>query len=147
MVGTPGYTMYFSFFLEYRILIFFRTVYNPFCIHPKVSVIQALAMDYLVAAYPLTLVAVTYVLVTLHTRNCWFLTKIWKPFRHIMRPILRNFNIQTSLIDSFAALFLLSSIKFQSVSSDILLPTRLYDINGSPNSKIYLYLAGDVEYF
>ena len=111
-------------------LDFFRTVYKPFCIHPKVSVIQALAMDYLVAAYPLTLVAVTYVLVTLHTRNCWLLTKIWKPFRHIMRPILRNFNIQTSLIDSFATLFLLSSIKFQSVSSDLLFPTRLYDING-----------------
>ena len=128
-------------------LDFFRTVYKPFCIHPKVSVIQALAMDYLVAAYPLTLVTVTYVLVTLHTRNCWLLTKIWKPFRHIMRPILRNFDIQTSLIDSFATLFLLSSIKFQSVSSDLLLPTRLYDINGSPNSKTYLYLAGDVEYF
>ena len=62
-------------------LDFFRTVYKPFCIHSKVSVIQALAMDYLVAAYPLTLVAVTYVLVTLHTRNCWLLTKIWKPFR------------------------------------------------------------------
>ena len=128
-------------------LDFFRTIYKPFCIHPKVSVIQALAMDYLVAAYPLTLVAVTYVLVTLHTRNCWLLTKIWKPFRHIMRPILCNFNIQTSLIDSFATLFLLSSIKFQSVSSDLLLPTRLYDINGNPNSKTYLYLAGDVEYF
>ena len=128
-------------------LDFFRTVYKPFCIHPEVSVIQALAMDYLVAAYPLTLVAVTYVLVTLHTRNCWLLTIIWKPFRHIMRPILHNFNIQTSLIDSFATLFLLSSIKFQSVSSDLLLPTRLYDINGSPNSKTYLYLAGDVEYF
>ena len=89
-------------------LDFFRTVYKPFCIHPNVSVIQALAMDYIVAAYPLTLVAVTYVLVTLHTRNCWLLTKIWKPFRHIMRPILRNFDIQTSLIDSFATLFLSS---------------------------------------
>ena len=128
-------------------LDFFRTIYKPFCIHPNVSVIQALAMDYIVAAYPLTLVAVTYVLVTLHTRNCWLLTKIWKLFRHIMRPILRNFDIHTSLIDSFATLFLLSSIKFQSVSSDLLLPTRLYDINGSPNSKTYLYLAGDVEYF
>ena len=128
-------------------LDFFRTLYKPFCIHPQVSVIQALAMDYLVAAYTLTLVAVTYVLVTLHTRNCWLLTKIWKPFRHIMRPILRNFNIQTSLIASFATLFLLSSIKFQSVSSDLLLPTRLYDINGNPNSKTYLYLAGDMEHF
>ena len=128
-------------------LDFFRTIYKPFCIHPNISVIQALAMDYIVAAYPLTLVAVTYVLVTLHTRNCWLLTKIWKPLRHIMRPILRNFDIQTSLIDSFATLFLLSSIKFQSVSSDLLLPTRVYDINGNPNSKTYLYLAGDVEYF
>ena len=140
------YKVFFSLFGIWN-LDFFRTVYKPSCIHPKVSVIQALAMDYLVAAYPLTLVAVTYVLVTLHTRNCWLLTKIWKPFRHIMRPILRNFNIQTSLIDSFATLFLLSSIKFQSVSSDLLLPTRLYDINGNPNSKTYLYLAGDVEYF
>ena len=33
------------------------------------------------------------------------------------------------------------------MSSDLLLPTRLYDINGNPNSKTYLYLAGDVEYF
>ena len=140
------YKIFFSLFGIWN-LDFFRTVYKPFCLHPKVSAIQALAMDYLVAAYPLTLVAVTYVLVTLHTRNCWLLTKIWKPFRHIMRPILRNFDIQTSLIDSFATLFLLSSIKFQSVSSDLLLPTRLYDINGSPNSKTYLYLAGDVEYF
>ena len=140
------YKVFFSLFGIWN-LDFFRTVYKPFCIHPKVSVIQAFAMDYLVAAYPLTLVAVTYVLVTLHTRNCWLLTKIWKPFRHIMRPILRNFDIQTSLIDSFATLFLLSSIKFQSVSSDLLLPTRIYDINGSPNSKTYLYLAGDVEYF
>ena len=140
------YKVFFSLFGIWN-LDFFRTVYKPFCIHPKVSVIQAFAMDYLVAAYPLTLVAVTYVLVTLHTRNCWLLTKIWKPFRHIMRPILRNFDIQTSLIDSFATLFLLSSIKFQSVSSDLLLPTRILDINGNPNSKTYLYLAGDVEYF
>ena len=140
------YKVFFSLFGIWN-LDFFRTVYKPFCIHPKVSVMQAFAMDYLVAAYPLTLVAVTYVLVTLHTRNCWLLTKIWKPFRHIMRPILRNFDIQTSLIDSFATLFLLSSIKFQSVSSDLLLPTRILDINGNPNSKTYLYLAGDVEYF
>ena len=128
-------------------LDFFRTFYKPFCIHPKVSVIQALAMDYLVAAYPLALVAVTYVLVTLHSRNCWLLTKVWKPFRHILRPILRIVDIQTSLIDSFATLFLLSSIKFQSVSSDLLLPTRLYNLDGSLNSRTYLYLAGDVEYF
>ena len=64
-----------------------------------------------------------------------------------MRPILRIVDIQTSFIDSFATLFLLSSIKFQSVSSDLLLPTILYDLDGSLNGRTYLYLAGDVEYF
>ena len=44
MAGYPK--IFFSLFGIWN-LDFFSTVYKPFCIHPEVSVIQALAMDYL----------------------------------------------------------------------------------------------------
>ena len=34
-------------------LDFFRMIYTPFCLHPKMTTIQALALDYVLAIYPL----------------------------------------------------------------------------------------------
>ena len=124
-------------------LDFFRVVYKPFCVHPSLTLLHALAMDYIIAVYPLIIVIVTYFLVSLYIRKCWFLSSIWKPLRDILRPILRNMDLQTSLIDSFATLFLLSTAKFQSVSFDILLPTLLYSVNGTHHKRsMYPYISG-----
>ena len=49
----------------------------------------------------------------------------------------------TSLIESFATLYLLSTMKLQSVTLDLLSPTQLYHVDGSTDDKLYLYLAGD----
>ena len=43
-------------------LDFYCTVYTPFCLHPEMSNIQALALDYIIAVYPLILITVTYIL-------------------------------------------------------------------------------------
>ena len=72
---------------------------------------------------------------------------LWKPFRVLHRPFLRNLNVQTSLIESFATLYFLSAMKIQSVTVDLLAPTPLYFANGTVSKNMYLYLAGDVEYF
>ena len=72
---------------------------------------------------------------------------MWRPFRTLLRPLRLNLNIQTSLIESFTTLYLLSTMKMQSVSLDLLSPTQLYHVDGSIDDKLYLYLAGDVEYF
>ena len=139
--------VYFSLFGIWN-LDFFRLLYKPFCIHPKLTFLHVIAMDYIIAAYPLLIIVITYFLVSLqYRRKCWLLSKMWKPLRYVLRPVLRNSDVQTSLIDSFATLFLLSTVKFQSVSFDILIPTLLYDIDGHHHQKMYLYLAGDVEYF
>ena len=111
------------------------------------SIVQALALDYLVALYPLVLLLIAFTLVYLHGRNQKIIVKLWKPFGLILRPCVRNLNIQTSLIESFATLFFLSAMKIQSVSLDLLSPTALYYPDGSTSSKLYLYLAGDIEYF
>ena len=128
-------------------LDFFRLVYEPFCIHPQMTIIQALSLDYITASYPLVLVCSTYFLTYLYKRNFQLVVKTWRLIRIILRPFQRNLNIQTSLIQSFATLYLLSFVKFQSVTLDLLVPTTLLYVDGGQATRGYLYLAGDVEYF
>ena len=128
-------------------LDFFRLVYEPFCIHPKITFLQTIALDYMVAAYPLVLTLFIYILVSLHSHKCKLVVVIWKPFKYILNPYVHNFNVHASLIDSFATLFYLSTLKFQSVSYDLLVPIPVFSMDGTHDHKYYLRLAGNVEYF
>ena len=128
-------------------LDFFRLMYKPFCLHPQMTVIQSLALDYLIALYPLLLVAITYWLVSLYGRNCTAVVYLWRPLCKILRPISRDLDIKSTLIESFSTLYLLSVVKIQSVSLDLLLPTPLYYADGEQSSHYYVYLAGDTQYF
>ena len=56
-------------------------------------------------------------------------------------------DIRATLIESFSTLYLLSLVKIQSVSLDLLVPTPLYYADGSQDSSYFLYLAPDVVYF
>ena len=125
----------------------FRLFYAPFCLHPRMTVLQALALDYLIAIYPLALLLIIFVLISLHNRNFAIVVSAWKPINAILRPFIANLNIQASLVESFATLFFLSAMKVQSVTLDLLSPTPLYYVNGTTSNKLYLLLAGDVEYF
>ncbi len=126
-------------------LDFFRTLYPPFCLNPNMNSLHILALDYIVAAYPLLLLLITYSLVELHGRNCKIMVWLWKPFRRCFIRIQRTY-IQTSLIDAFASFLLLSYVKFLSVSFDLLIPVHLYDVHGA-SMEPYLYFDGTVEYF
>ena len=50
-------------------LDFFRSVYTPFCLHPSLTTLQVMSLDYIIAAYPLVLILVMYLLVNLHSHN------------------------------------------------------------------------------
>ena len=128
-------------------LDFFRTVYTPFCLHPKLTTIQALAMDYLIAVYPLALLGLVYLLVELHDYGCRLIVWLWKPFQYCFARFRRQWDIKTSLIDSFATFLLLSYVKFLSVSVDLLVPTTVYNIHGEQLPKMYLYYDGSTEFF
>ena len=126
-------------------LDFFRTLYPPFCLHRNMNSLQVLALDYIIAAYPLLLILITYALVELHGRNCKIVVWLWKPFRRCFTRFQRTY-IQTSLVDAFASFLLLSYVKFLSVSFDFLMLVNLYDVNGQLMEP-YLYFDGTVEYF
>ena len=128
-------------------LDFFRVVYEPFCLHPSMTTLQVLALDYAIAVFPLALIVITYSLVELHNRNCRVIVWLWQPFHACCVRIRRLQNIRTSLIDAFATFILLSCVKFLSVSFDLLTPVHLYDIYGKIIGTKYLYYDGTIEYF
>ena len=126
-------------------LDFFRT-FIPHKICLKVNTLQALALDYSIAFYPLALIIVTYVLIELHAHNYRVIVWVWKPFHRCFARFRQRWDIGTSTIDAFATFLLLSNIKILSVSLDLLTPTHIYDMNGSVVG-IYLYYDASVEYF
>ena len=109
-------------------LDFFRLVYSPFSLGPSISTLQILALDYAVAAYPLFLIVATYIVVELHDNDFRIVVWLWKPFRYCFAcySCRRQWDIRTSLVDAFATFFLLSYVKFLSVSFDLLIPVYLY---------------------
>ena len=127
-------------------LDFFRLVYSPFTLNPSISTLQILALDYAVAAYPLFLIVATYILIELHDNDFRIVVWLWKPFHYCFACYRRQWDIRTSLVDTFATFFLLSYVKFLSVSFDLLIPVYLYTVKGETIDK-YLYYDGTIEYF
>ena len=132
-------------FLSIWNLDFLRLLYHPFCLHPNASTLQVLSLDYIIAAYPLALIILTYTLVRLHYHNCTLVVWLWRPFISCFARCRRQWDIQNSLVDAFATFFLLSYVKFLSVSFDILMPTIMWDSEFS-RQGIVLYNDGTIEY-
>ena len=128
-------------------LDFFRLLYRPFCLHPETTTLQILALDYVTAVYPLTLLVVVYLLVKIHDSNFKVIVCLWRPFHRCFVYFRKDWNIKTSLIDSFATFLLLSYMKFLSVSLNLLAPVPFLNIKGETLSKYYLYWDGTIELF
>ena len=126
-------------------LDFLRTLI-PHQICLKVNTLQALALDYSIAFYPLALIIVTFILIELHAHNFGVIVWIWRPFHRCFARFRQQWDIRTSIIDAFATFLLLSNIKFLNVSFDLLIPTYVYNMNGSVVG-LYLYYDASIEYF
>ena len=127
-------------------LDFFRLVYTPFCLHPDTSTLQVLALDYIIAVYPLLLIGLSYLLVLLYDHNVRLIVCLCKPFVPLFIKFRRQWNIRNSLVDAFATFFLLSYVKILSVSMDLLMPVVLYDQHGHSLPQLYLFNQGDVAF-
>ena len=127
-------------------LDFGRFIYNPFCLHPDLTTHQVIALDYLVAFYPLLLILLTYLLVKLHDRYK-LVVVIWKPFYTCIRCIQKEWNVKASLVDVFATFILLSNVKLLNVSLDLIsVPITLWDVHGRSMPVRYTHINGSMEY-
>jgi hypothetical protein len=127
-------------------LDFFRPFYSDICL--GIGILPTLALDYAIAVYPLLLMIISYLLIVLYDRNYRVVTIMWRPFQVFFSLFSKNWEIRTSLIDAFSTFFLLTNIKFLSVSFYLLVPTRVYHLYGDTYNYTWgLFYAPDIEYF
>ena len=121
-----------------------RSVIPSICLN--VTTLEALALEYIVALYPLFLLLLSYGIIELYDKNLPCLVIVWRPFHKVLIMFRKTWNIRTSVIDSFATFFLLSYVKVLNVTADILVPTKIYKL-GSNRSTFGLYYSPTIEYF
>ena len=103
----------------------------------------------LVAVYPLLLMIVTYLMITLHDHHFKLVVVMWSPFRRIFGVFCDKWDIKTTVIDSFATFFFLSNVKFLSVACDLLNPVQVYHLPSSGNFSVSwrLFNNATIDYF
>ena len=131
-------------FYSFWNLELFRSVIPSIC--HNVTTLQALALEYLVVLYPFVLILLSYFIIELYDRKNFFIVTVWKPFHQVLTMFRRSWDIRTSVIDSFATFFLLSYVKVLSVTTDLLIPTQVYQL-GSNRSVLGVYYSPSVTYF
>ena len=112
----------------------------------NVIALHILVLDYLIAIYPMLLMAVTYTIVELYGFGFRPLLYMWKPFHYFFARFRRQWGIQTTIMDAFVTFFFLSTTKLLSVSCDLLIGTRLFTNDGKLYSR-NLYYDPSIEYF
>ena len=123
-------------------LDFFRSLYKPFCIHPRMTTLHVLALDYLVGVYPLFLIFLTYIAVKLHDHY-----PIALKLQRLLKCTRKEWSVRGSLIQAFATFLVLSYVKILDVSFDLLTPVYLNTVDGGTLNQTYVYNAGDLVYF
>ena len=112
-----GLTIYGFFNMDFLVYVL-----PPFSVSDKVSTLTVIALDYIVALFPLFLSAVLYLVVEKHDDGCLLLRWIWSPFHERFVRFRRSWNIKGSIINAFATLYVLSFTKVVSTSVNLMLP-------------------------
>ena len=98
----------------------FRSVIPPFCVSSNIKTVHALALEYLVAFYPIFLILLTYVCIKLHDNNFRPVVWLWKPFHRHFVHLRRTWDSKASIINAFTTFLLLSFSKILFVSLTLL---------------------------
>ena len=113
-------------------LDFFRTLYPGMCL--QLTTLQVIALDYVIAFYPLLLMLLTTVAFKLYSRHFKIVRFFWYPFS----KCLKNKWNRASMIDMFATFLLLSYGRIMSVSINLLVFTSVVNSKGVFKGR-YLY--------
>ena len=89
----------------------FVSVLPPFCVSTSFTNIHFVYLQFLVALYPLSLIALTLVLYKLHERNFKPVVILWKPFRRCFNSTRQLWDYKSSIVNVFVNFFLFSLSK------------------------------------
>ena len=127
-------------------LDFFRAVVPPFCVSSTIKNVHALALEYLVAFYPIFLILLTYLFIKLHDNNFRPVVWLWKPFHKHFVHFRRRWDSKASIVNAFTTFLLLSFSKILFVSFSLLYITHVHIHNhDNIGENCVLYYDSTVE--
>ena len=111
-------------------LDFFRYFIPPFCVSDQIRPLHVIALEYVVAFYPLLLTVMVYICIQLHARDCRVIVCLCRVFCKCFSSCRQRWRRQwdpfASLIHTFATFLLLSYSKILIVSLQLLSYTQLH---------------------
>jgi hypothetical protein len=125
-------------------LNFFRAFSPDICL--RISTLNVLSLEYVLAFYPMLLIILTYITVELYSRGFRILIFLWRPFQRCSRYFRKEWNIKTSLVDVFATFLLLSYNRLLDISFSLLMYVTAYNPRGEAVGR-YLYYDSSKEFF
>ena len=128
-------------------LDFFQYFIPSFCISSDLTTLHTLALEYVVALYPLVLTVVIYLCIEMHDRGVRVVVCVWRPFHACFTRFRRRWDPKGSVINTFATFLLLSYSKLLTVSYSLLAVTELYDNRGERVGQAVLYYDASIESF
>ena len=120
-------------------LDFFRSVIPPFCVSSNIKTIHALALEYLVAFYPIFLILITYVCIKLHDNNFRPVVWLWKPFHRHFVHLRRRWDSTASMTNAFTTFLLLSFSKILFVSFTLFYTFHVHNSAGAKKRNVLYY--------
>ena len=123
---------------------FFRALLPGICLN--INTLEVLALDYLIAVYPMLLMVIAYSLVELHGYGFRPVLYMWRPFHYFFARFRREWDLRTSIIDTFVTFFILSTTRLLDVSFHLLMATELSTADGK-SLGLYLYENASIKYF
>ena len=133
-----------SMFLPFSIVnldfISFLIVY-PLCISSATTPLGALSFRYMIGLYPLVLLLLLYVWITLYDKGYKVIVLITRPIHRLLAHFWRMTNIEPSLPHSIASIYLLCFMQLAATSFILLHPSINY------NGEIVFFNDGTLHYF
>ena len=116
------------------------------CFASHLSRMEALALQYVTAFYPLLIVVLLYGCIELHDRNFRPIVRCWKPFLKCFLKFRRSVDPKSSVIDAFATFILLFYTKLLVVTGSILMSDKMYNGQAERVSTV-AYYSPNLQYF
>ena len=127
-------------------LDYFRYFIPPFCISSQMNTLSTLALEYVIAIYPLFLMVVIYLCIGMYDRGVRVVVCVVRPFHKCFGCLKGRWNPRGSVINGFATFLVLSYSKLLTVSYSLLDFTSLHNSRGENFGTVLTYSAS-IEFF
>ena len=146
-----------NYYHKYYYVIFPCNIFNwnflvflyhyPLCITHHMTPLQAISFWYIIPTYPLVLLFLIYIWITMYDKGFRCVVTITRPLHRLLARFWRMTTIEPCLIHSTASIYLLCFTQFTATSLQLLHPTTWSVWNNTNDNGIAFFYDGTLEYF